>query len=93
MPPTYAYGNLHNCHAGNSASGGQLLAILPYKLVHAIRLAEFGYVSEALQYVAAVHATFSGLSKMPISLLVAKALAVELDERLRAHAMVWDPMP
>ena len=63
---------------------------LPAKLLYAARLAEHGLLPAALQYVGLVQAALGGVpsAKLPPGLAVARALAGELEERLRTHATV-----
>jgi hypothetical protein len=63
--------------------------LLPYKLVYAARLAEYGLVAPALHYVGVVQTTLGSLgAKLPPGLLVCRSMAAELEHRLRTHATV-----
>ena len=68
---------------------------LPAKLLYAARLAEAGLLPAALQYVGLVQAALGGVpsAKVPPGLAVARALAAELEERLRTHATVDHHQP
>lgn len=63
--------------------------LLPYKLLYAAQLAEYGLVGAALQYIAVVQTTLNSLgAKLPAGLLVCRTVAAELEQRLRTHATV-----
>ena len=65
------------------------LPLLPYKLLYAYSLAEYGHLALALQYLGLLRAALGSLgNKMPAALLVCSGMAVDLEQRLRAHAAV-----
>ena len=77
-------------HGAGMAQPAQLaLPLLPYKLLYAYKLAEYGHLAQALQYLGLVRASVGSLgNKMPAALLVCNGMAAELEQRLRAHAAV-----
>ena len=82
------------CGAGMAQPAQLALPLLPYKLLHAYKLAEYGHLTQALQYLGLVRASLGSLgNKMPAALLVCNGMAAELEQRLRAHAAVslWPP--
>jgi hypothetical protein len=63
--------------------------MLPYKLLYAYSLAEYGHLAPALQYLNLLRAALGSLgNKMPAALLVCSGMAADLEQRLRAHAAV-----
>lgn len=65
------------------------MAILPYKLLHALYLTDLGMLSSASQYCASINQSIQGMgAKVPPGLLVCRAVALELSDRLQQHAMV-----
>jgi hypothetical protein len=63
--------------------------LLPHKLLYAAALAEAGQVPRALAYIGAAQAGLAAFgAKLPPGLLLARAVAAELEERLRMHAAV-----
>ena len=77
-----------SANTGNPANAPQLAAILPYKLVLASRLAEYGLIEAASQHCIAVTAALNTLGKLPGGLLVTRSLTNELQTRLQVHASV-----
>ena len=68
------------------------LPLLPYKLLYAYKLAEYGHLTQAMQYLGIVRASLGSMgNKMPTALLVCSGMAADLEGRLRAHAAVSSP--
>lgn len=77
------------CIAGVTNSGMLALPLLPYKLLYAYKLAEYGHLTQAMQYLGIVRASLGSMgNKMPTALLVCSGMAADLEGRLRAHAAV-----
>ena len=77
------------CGTGMAQPAQVALPLLPYKLLYAFKLAEYGHLAQALQYLGLVRASLGSLgNKMPAALLVCNGVAAELEQRLRAHAAV-----
>ena len=75
--------------AGLTNSGMLALPLLPYKLLYAYKLAEYGHLSQAMQYLGVVRASLGSMgNKMPTALLVCSGMAADLEGRLRANAAV-----
>lgn len=67
--------------------------MLPYKVLYAAQLAEAGLVAPAVHYAGLVQAALAALgAKVPPGLLVCRAMVAELEERLRTHAAVREPL-
>ena len=65
----------------------QFLSVLPYKLLHAHALAEMGMLSQSAQYCASILTTLHGLgNKVPPGLMVCRASALDLNDRLQQLA-------
>ena len=80
------------CIAGVTNSGMLALPLLPYKLLYAYKLAEYGHLTQAMQYLGIVRASLGSMgNKMPTALLVCSGMAADLEGRLRAHAAVSSP--
>lgn len=75
-------------HAGNAAFAQQALPWLPYRLLYAFHLAEHGHINAASAYAARAVAALAALQRPPPGLLVARALAADLAQRLQVHAAV-----
>ncbi|KAK9828037.1 hypothetical protein WJX81_004015 [Elliptochloris bilobata] len=71
--------------AAQAAVAAAAGALLPWKLVYAARLAEAGHPGRAAHYVASVQAALAGAGRLPGRLLIARALAGELEERIARH--------
>ena len=81
--------NFNLCVAGVTNSGMLTLPLLPYKLLYAFKLAEYGHLTQAMQYLGIVRASLGSMgNKMPTALLVCSGMAADLEGRLRAHAAV-----
>ncbi|KAK9825303.1 hypothetical protein WJX74_007514 [Apatococcus lobatus] len=73
---------------GAAAAASVAAAALPFKLVHAAWLLEYGLISQASAYCASLQsalASFQG-NRVPPSLAVTRTLAADLSERIREHA-------
>ncbi|PRW60649.1 alpha-amylase [Chlorella sorokiniana] len=72
---------------GNTALSGQYLPVVPYKLLHAYALAELGLVQQAAAYCQSMERTLQALgNKVPPGLLVCRAVAADLRDRLQQYA-------
>jgi hypothetical protein len=60
--------------------------VVPYKLLHAVALAELGLLPQAAAYFASITATLQSLGKLPPGLLVCRAAAADLKEQLQQYA-------
>ncbi|KAI7843308.1 hypothetical protein COHA_003139 [Chlorella ohadii] len=72
---------------GNTALSAQYLPVVPYKLLHAYTLAELGLVQQAAAYCQSMERTLQALgNKVPPGLLVCRAVAADLRDRLQQYA-------
>ncbi|KAK9817295.1 hypothetical protein WJX72_012309 [[Myrmecia] bisecta] len=75
--------------SGSPAYGTHTISLLPYKVLYAARLAEYGLISEAVQYCTVVQSVLAAIGKLPAGLLVCRALVNDLSERLNVHAAAY----
>ena len=80
---------------GPAAAAATAAASLPFKLVHAAWLLEYGLVSKAAAYCSSLQTALAGFpgNKVPPSLMVTRTLMVDLADRIRQHAAVRIPPP
>lgn len=64
------------------------MTCLPYKLIYAMRLSEYGLVEPALQYCKLVLDALSSMQRPPPALLVCRAVALDFQDCLQQHAQV-----
>ena len=78
------------CEAAKDAGNPQFVAPpwLPYRLLYAYRLAEYGHISQATAYCMRLGQVYEKLHKPPPGIMVAKALTTDLAARLSEHAKV-----
>eukprot|EP00884_Botryococcus_braunii_P015742 jgi/Botrbrau1/2851/Bobra.0036s0001.1 len=67
--------------------GGGWVTGMAYKLVYAVQLAEQGFVERALQYCKLLLDSINAVGRPPASLLICRAAALDIQDRLKQHAL------